>query len=143
GGSHMTNSVFEDLRNLRAQADEALLQLLTDDARRKRTSSSVRIEWASGWPSLGLLSHLWPPFLRMAEGTSDPTSRAARLPKLQWVGGVYQRHEFAKERRMALEAWAAHVAGSCRGTASGQDLLLCHCHHSSDTLMKMADRAFE
>lgn len=34
---------------------------------------------------------------------------AHKPAKLKGVAAVYQRHEFAKERRMALEAWAAHV----------------------------------
>ena len=36
---------------------------------------------------------------------------AHKPAKLKGVAAVYQRHEFAKERRMALEAWAAHVEG--------------------------------
>ncbi len=35
---------------------------------------------------------------------------AHKPAKLKGVAAVYQRHEFAKERRVALEAWAAHVA---------------------------------
>jgi len=31
--------------------------------------------------------------------------------KLRGVAGVYQRHDFARERAMALDAWAAHVTG--------------------------------
>ena len=42
---------------------------------------------------------------------------AHKPAKLKGVAAVYQRHEFAKERQMALEAWAAHVAsiGQDRG----------------------------
>jgi integrase len=32
--------------------------------------------------------------------------------KLLGVAGVYQRHDFARERRAALDAWAAHVTGA-------------------------------
>jgi integrase len=32
--------------------------------------------------------------------------------KLRGVAGVYQRHDFARERAQALDAWAAHVAGA-------------------------------
>ena len=32
--------------------------------------------------------------------------------KLLGVAGVYQRHDFARERAAALDAWAAHVTGS-------------------------------
>jgi integrase len=31
--------------------------------------------------------------------------------KLRGVAGVYQRHDFARERAAALDAWAAHVTG--------------------------------
>lgn len=36
---------------------------------------------------------------------------AHKPAKLKGVAAVYQRHEFSKERRMALAALAAHVAG--------------------------------
>jgi integrase len=32
--------------------------------------------------------------------------------KLRGVAGVYQRHDFARERAAALDAWAAHVTGA-------------------------------
>jgi integrase len=32
--------------------------------------------------------------------------------KLLGVAGVYQRHDFARERAAALDAWAAHITGS-------------------------------
>ena len=32
--------------------------------------------------------------------------------RLGAVGRIYQRHDFAKERAEALDAWAAHVTGS-------------------------------
>jgi integrase len=32
--------------------------------------------------------------------------------KLRGVAGVYQRHDFVRERAAALDAWAAHVTGS-------------------------------
>jgi hypothetical protein len=35
------------------------------------------------------------------------------------VAGVYQRHDWAVEKRAALDGWAAHVAGNCRATKSG------------------------
>jgi hypothetical protein len=31
--------------------------------------------------------------------------------KLRGVAGVYQRHDFARERAAALDAWAAQVIG--------------------------------
>jgi integrase len=37
---------------------------------------------------------------------------AHRPGKLQGVAGVYQRHDFARERAAALDAWAAHVTGT-------------------------------
>lgn len=37
---------------------------------------------------------------------------AHKATKLKGVASVYQRHDFAAERRRALEAWAAHVLGS-------------------------------
>jgi integrase len=36
---------------------------------------------------------------------------AHKPAKLKGVASVYQRHDFAAERRSALEAWAAHVTG--------------------------------
>jgi integrase len=36
---------------------------------------------------------------------------AHKPAKLKGVASVYQRHDFAAERRKALEAWAAHVTG--------------------------------
>jgi integrase len=35
--------------------------------------------------------------------------------KLRGVAGVYQRHDFARERAAALDAWAAHVIGADKG----------------------------
>jgi integrase len=35
--------------------------------------------------------------------------------KLRGVAGVYQRHDFARERAAALDAWAAHVTGEKPG----------------------------
>jgi integrase len=32
--------------------------------------------------------------------------------KLRGVAGVYQRHDFARERAAALDAWAAHITGT-------------------------------
>jgi hypothetical protein len=32
--------------------------------------------------------------------------------KLRGVAGIYQRHDFARERALALDAWAAHVTGT-------------------------------
>jgi hypothetical protein len=32
--------------------------------------------------------------------------------KLLDVAGIYQRHDFARERAAALDAWAAHVTGN-------------------------------
>jgi integrase len=32
--------------------------------------------------------------------------------KLRGVAGIYQRHDFARERTYALDAWASHVTGS-------------------------------
>jgi integrase len=32
--------------------------------------------------------------------------------KLRGVAGIYQRHDFARERAAALDAWAAHVTGA-------------------------------
>jgi len=31
--------------------------------------------------------------------------------KLRGVAGIYQRHEFLRERAAALDSWAAHVIG--------------------------------
>jgi hypothetical protein len=36
---------------------------------------------------------------------------AHQRAKLLGVAGVYQRHDFARERAAALDAWAAHVTG--------------------------------
>jgi hypothetical protein len=33
------------------------------------------------------------------------------------IAGVYQRHDWATEKRAALEAWAAHVFAVSEGTA--------------------------
>jgi hypothetical protein len=35
------------------------------------------------------------------------------------IVGVYQRHEYAEEQRIALERWAAHVAGLVAGKPAG------------------------
>jgi integrase len=35
------------------------------------------------------------------------------------VVGIYQRHDFANEKRAALEAWAAHVEQLCTGKRTG------------------------
>lgn len=40
---------------------------------------------------------------------------------LSTVAQVYQRHDFAAERKAALEAWAAHVARCAEGKASGAE----------------------
>jgi hypothetical protein len=32
--------------------------------------------------------------------------------KLRGVAGIYQRHDFSRERAAALDAWAAHVTGT-------------------------------
>lgn len=37
---------------------------------------------------------------------------AHQSTKLRGVAGVYQRHDFARERAAALNAWAAHLTGS-------------------------------
>jgi integrase len=36
--------------------------------------------------------------------------------------GVYQRHDYADEKRAALEAWGAHVMALVEGRASGKVL---------------------
>jgi hypothetical protein len=36
---------------------------------------------------------------------------AHQSSKLKGVAGIYQRHDFAKERAAALDAWAAFVTG--------------------------------
>jgi hypothetical protein len=40
---------------------------------------------------------------------------AHKPAKLKGVASVYQRHDFAAERRKALEAWAEHVTGAASG----------------------------
>jgi integrase len=40
---------------------------------------------------------------------------AHKPAKLKGVASVYQRHDFAAERRKALEAWAEHVTGAAPG----------------------------
>jgi len=37
---------------------------------------------------------------------------AHRPARLLGVASVYQRHDFARERAAALDAWAAHVTGT-------------------------------
>ncbi|MBB4316095.1 integrase [Roseospira marina] len=39
------------------------------------------------------------------------------------VVGVYQHHDFATEKRMAWEAWEAHVMRLAQGTEAGGNLI--------------------
>jgi hypothetical protein len=39
------------------------------------------------------------------------------------IAGVYQRHDWAAEKRAALDAWAAHVAGLVEGRAVGSNVV--------------------
>ena len=42
------------------------------------------------------------------------------------VQGVYQRHDFAAEKRLALEAWARHLRALTDPTAIGEVVMLRH-----------------
>ena len=56
----------------------------------------------SGMARLGVAPHVADKILNHVAGT------------ISGVAAVYQRHEFLKERRDALERWGAHVAGLLR-----------------------------
>jgi integrase len=59
----------------------------------------LRRTTVSGMASLGVAPHVADKILNHASGT------------ISGVAAVYQRHEFLKERRDALERWGAHVDG--------------------------------
>jgi integrase len=40
------------------------------------------------------------------------------------IVGVYQRHDFASEKRAALEAWGTHVMGFIEGRAAGDNVIM-------------------
>jgi hypothetical protein len=40
------------------------------------------------------------------------------------IAGVYQRHDWAAEKRAALDAWAAHAAAVAGQTAAGNVVTL-------------------
>jgi hypothetical protein len=40
------------------------------------------------------------------------------------IAGVYQRHDWAAEKRAALDAWAAHVAAIVKGQASSGNVVV-------------------
>lgn len=39
------------------------------------------------------------------------------------VAGVYQRHDWATEKRVALDAWAAHVSSMIKGRGAGDNVV--------------------
>ena len=39
------------------------------------------------------------------------------------IAGVYQRHDWAAEKRAALEAWAAHVVSIVKGRTAGGNVV--------------------
>jgi integrase len=59
----------------------------------------LRRTTVSGMASLGVAPHVADKILNHVSGT------------ISGVAAVYQRHEFLKERRDALERWSAHVVG--------------------------------
>jgi integrase len=62
----------------------------------------LRRTMVSGMASLGVAPHVADKILNHVAGT------------ISGVAAVYQRHEFLKERRYALERWGAHVVGLLR-----------------------------
>jgi integrase len=62
----------------------------------------LRRTMVSGMASLGVAPHVADKILNHVAGT------------ISGVAAVYQRHEFMKERRDALERWGAHVVGLLR-----------------------------
>jgi integrase len=62
----------------------------------------LRRTMVSGMASLGVAPHIADKILNHVGGT------------ISGVAAVYQRHEFLKERRDALERWGAHVVGLLR-----------------------------
>jgi hypothetical protein len=39
------------------------------------------------------------------------------------IAGVYQRHDWASEKRAALDAWAAHVRSVAKGSNVGPNVV--------------------
>ena len=39
------------------------------------------------------------------------------------IAGVYQRHDWAAEKRAALDAWAAHVTSIVEGGTTGDNVV--------------------
>jgi hypothetical protein len=62
----------------------------------------LRRTMVSGMARLGVAPHVADKILNHVGGT------------ISGVAAVYQRHEFLKERRDALERWGAHVVGLLR-----------------------------
>ena len=48
---------------------------------------------------------------------------AHQASKLSGVARVYQRHDFAAERKAALEAWAAHVLRCAKGGSETENVM--------------------
>ena len=44
------------------------------------------------------------------------------------IAGVYQRHDWAAEKRAALDAWAAHVAAIIEGRAAAGNVVALRQH---------------
>jgi hypothetical protein len=39
------------------------------------------------------------------------------------IAGVYQRHDWAAEKRAALDAWATHIASIAEGRMAGDNVV--------------------
>ena len=83
----------------RREATDAGVNDIDSIALRPWTIHDIRRTVASGLARLGVAVHVTEAILDHRSGT------------LSGIVAVYQRHDHAKEKRAALDAWAAHVAG--------------------------------
>jgi integrase len=102
--------------------DEAIKDARTKAATKVGASAALLVPWsvhdlrrtvATGLQRLGVRLEVTEAVLNHISG-----SRGG-------IAGVYQRHDWASEKRAALDAWAAHVASIVEGrTAAGNVLPL-------------------
>jgi integrase len=100
--------------------DKAIADARAKAARKSGTSAAPLIPWsvhdlrrtvATGLQRLGVRLEVTEAVLNHISGTRGG------------IAGVYQLHDWASEKRAALDAWAAHVVSIVKGRAPGDNVM--------------------
>jgi integrase len=120
-GAAAAGTPFAGWSKAKSTLDKAILEARVEATAKAGTHAALLIPWsihdlrrtvATGLQRLGVRLEVTEAVLNHISG-----SRGG-------IAGVYQRHDWAAEKRAALDAWAAHVAAIAKGQASSGNVVV-------------------